>query len=294
MCSSDLKHALFENSWNGHGTTPMIEVDLSTGAKRTITIRGDGVRGTYSRPSGNAMLLSSESDTPGGGPGSYINKLERVDLTGNTQSTLPTDQLDGAGKYNGYFLQTPDGSQLVLGADKGMVVMGNDGVVARQLPMPAPSSSCKPVRWWTSSEILATCVAPGRVDMGMELWQVPVAGQTPTRLIAPDTTQVIGYQNAWKVPSGTFLENVPGCGGDGLLYRLGSDTKTTRVTVPGVDPGKTVRVVGVTGHELLLKTSGNCGARTKVLRIYDPAANTATVLPGPPGTVERAILYPTS
>lgn len=57
-----------------------------------------------------------------------------------------------------------------------------------------------------------------------------------------------------------------------------------------------MRVVGQTADKLPLKTTGGCGSPNKVLRIYDPAANTATVLQGPLGIgdVKVAILYPTS
>jgi hypothetical protein len=89
---------------------------------------------------------------------------------------------------------------------------------------------------------------------------------------------------------------VPGCGGDGLLFRLTKDMQTTKVTVPGVDSGNTVIAIGVTADKLVLKTHRNCGSRATSLQTYDPAANTSTVLLGPPlngGDVERAILYPT-
>lgn len=290
--SGDGKHALFEDLSSSQGHTTMIEVDLTTGAKQTLTIEGKGVMGAYSRPTGQALLLSTSTTD---GPGKSTSTLERADLGGTKQLTLPTDQLGSAGKFSGDYLQTPDGSQLVLGTDNGMVVTSKDGSVVRQLPMPVPRTACNPVRWWTSTIILAACVKPGDVDMGMQLWQVPLTGETPTALTPVDEQQ-IGYLNAWRVPSGTFLENVPGCGGDGLLFRLTTDMKVDQVIVPGVDKGKTVRVVGVTGDKLLLRTAGNCGSHNMVLRIYDPAANTATLLPGPPGdgSVQRAILYPNS
>jgi TolB protein len=291
--SGDGRHALFDGLQAAGGRTTMTEVNLTTGAKQTVKVstQGYSARGKYSRPTGQAILLSDSVSSNGG----YTNVLERVDLSGTKQLTLPTDQLGAAGKFKGDYLQTSDGSQLVLGTDHGMVVVSNGGMVVRQLPMPAPASSCSPVRWWTSTVILATCVTPQSVDMGMRLWQVPLAGGAPTALTPVDGHE-IGYLNAWQVPSGTFLENVPGCGGDGLLFLLTPDIQIKQVTVPGVDRDKTVRVVGVTADKLLLKTSGGCGSPTKVLRIYDPAANTAIVLSGPSGSggVKSAILYPTS
>ena len=293
--SGDGRHALFEDEFAAGGHATMTEVDLATGAKQTFTAGPCcSARVAYSRPTGQAILLS-DFDTSSGNSRTYRSTLERVDLSGTKQLTFPTDPLGAAGKFNNAYLQTPDGAQLVLGTDNGMVVVGNDGVVARQLPMPGPRSSCRPVRWWTSTVILAACVTPGNVDMGMQLWQVPLAGGVPTAL-TPVNGQDLGYLNAWQLPSGTFLDDVPGCGGDGLLFRLTTDMQTTQVDVPGVDHGKTVIAIGVTADKLVLEANTGCGSRANSLLTYDPAANTSTVLLGPPlngGDVERAILYHT-
>jgi hypothetical protein len=148
--SPDGRRALFEDVSLYGEHTAMTEVDLATGVKRNFVVDGKGSAwGAYSRPDGQTILVSNKWDY-----------LERVDRNGVQQLTFPTDQLGAAGKFNGSFVQTPDGSQLVLGGDKGLVVVGNDGVIARQLPMPAPSTSCRAVRWWTSTEILAACVTP--------------------------------------------------------------------------------------------------------------------------------------
>jgi hypothetical protein len=70
----------------------------------------------------------------------------------------------------------------------------------------------------------------------------------------------------------------------------------TPVTVPdAVDSGH-VSVAGATGDDLVLRTKMGCGSGISVLT-YDPAANTTTVLLGPPvdgGGVQHAILYLTS
>lgn len=189
----------------------------------------------------------ADFDTSSGNYRTHRSTLERVDLNGTKQLTFPTDQLGAAGKFNGEYLQTPDGSQLVLGTDNGMVVIGNDGVVARQLPMPAPRSSCRQVRWWTSMVFLAACstsVTSTAVAGGTtQLWKVPLVGGAPTAL-TPVNEEDLGYQDAWQLPTGTFLQDVPGCGGDGLLFRLTTDMQTTQVTVPGVDSKNAVIGIG--------------------------------------------------
>ena len=299
--SGDGRHALFEDEFAAGGHATMTEVDLATGAKQTFTAGpccSAGVR--YSRPTGQAILLS-DFDTSSGDYRTYKSTLQRIDLSGAKQLTFPTDRLGAAGKFNGQYLQTPDGKQLILGTDNGMVVVGNDGVVARQLPMPGPRTSCSPVRWWTSAVIVAVCNTPPPIPPApvggseSQLWQVPLAGGVPTA-ITPVNGKGLGYLNAWQLPSGTFLNNVPGCGGDGLLFRLGNDMQTTQVTVPGVEKGHTAVAIGVTADKLLLEARTGCGARATSLLTYDPAANTSTVLLGPPlngGDVKSAILYPT-
>jgi hypothetical protein len=295
--SGDGRHALFEDNFPAKGHATMTDVDLATGAKQTVEIDTPGYTGygTYSGPTGHAILLSGTKTNNPADPssGEYTQVLERFDLSGTKQLTFPTDHLGAAGKFNLNYLQTPDGSQLVLGTDNGMVVVNNDGSLDRQLPVPsAPRTSCKPVRWWTSTVILAGCNGPPGKSMTMQLWQVPLAGGTPTALTPVDEHN--GYLNGWQIPSGTFLENQPGCGGDGELFRLTTDTHAELVRVPGLNPNQAVRIIGVIGDKLLLKTTGGCGSHSMVLRIYDPAANTATILSGPPGDggVKRAILYP--
>jgi hypothetical protein len=66
---------------------------------------------------------------------------------------------------------------------------------------------------------------------------------------------------------------------------------TMRVKVPGLSDS--MAVAGVTGDELLLFAKVGCGGTTSLLT-YDPAANTSTVLLGPPvngGDVTDALLY---
>jgi hypothetical protein len=70
---------------------------------------------------------------------------------------------------------------------------------------------------------------------------------------------------------------------------------TTPVTIPGVDSGQGLHVTGTTADKVVLQANMGCGSGISVLT-YDPAANTSTVLLGPPvngGGVQRAILYPT-
>jgi TolB protein len=71
---------------------------------------------------------------------------------------------------------------------------------------------------------------------------------------------------------------------------------TTPVTVPGAVDSDYVSVRGRAADRLVLQAHMGCGSGSLVLT-YDPAANTTTVLLGPPvngGGVQNATLYPTS
>jgi hypothetical protein len=294
--SGDGSHALFAAEYPAPSTA--ISVDLHTGTQTTVPVNGYP---RYTRPDGKTILVSV--DFNGNEPGT----LKRIDLTGNEQQSYPTDQLGGAGQFSGSYLESLDGTQIVLGtanlgnevvsrSDNSLVVMSNDGKIVRTLPSPMPKAQCSPVRWWTSTVILANCTAERSSES--QLWEVPVDGGAPTALTAVNSGQEddpgfsgdIGDGVAWQLPSGTFLQSTGACG-TMFLSRLTPDMHTTRVNVPGVSDS--VLVAGVTGDKLVLLAKVGCGGTTSLLT-YDPAANTSTVLLGPPvngGGVTEALLY---
>jgi hypothetical protein len=289
------RHALFEDYGSdptGPGYTTMTDVDLTSGDKHSFTVGTGGAEGAYTRPNGEAIIVSTFVSPARGWT------LERVDLTGKRQLLFPTDQLGTAGKYNGGYLESADGTQLVLGTANGLVLMGNDGVVGRRLPVPGQLTDCRPVRWWTATVILTRCDASASSSTS-QLWRVPLPGGDPVAETAVDTGQQdsgfgndLGDADAWQLPSGTFLQSQAGCG-PGFLSRLTPDMHTTAVTVPGVTDSGHVSVIGATADTLVLRAHMGCGSGISLLT-YNPAANTTTVLLGPPvngGGVQNAILY---
>ena len=295
--SGDGSHALF--AAEGAEPATAISVDLHTGAQATIPVNGYP---RFTRPDGKAILVSTgfNGDKPG--------TLKRVDLNGNPQFTYPTEQLGGAGQFSGDYLESPDGTQLVLStanlgndvvprSDNSLVVIGNDGSVVRQLRTPIPQAICAPVRWWTPTVILAHCTVER--SSANQLWEVPLDGGAPTALTALNSGQEndpgfggdIDDGIAWQLPSGTFLQSAGACGTE-FLSRLTADGHTTQVKVPGVSPN--VIVAGAAGDKLVLRGQVGCSGTTSLLA-YAPAANTSTVLLGPPingGGVTEAVLYP--
>lgn len=295
--SGDGARALFAKAFVS--PTSAIVVDLHTGEQSTVAVSGFP---RFTRPDGTALLVSTSFN--GNRPGT----LTRVGLDGATQQSYPTDELGGAGPFNGGYLASPDGTQLVLGtanlgnevvprADNSLVVLGNDGTVIRTLAAPMPAAMCRPVRWWTPQTVLAHCRE--EKSSANQLWEVPLDGSAPTALTAVNSGQQddpafggdLGDDDAWKLPSGTFLQSM-GAGCTRFLSRLTSDGHTTRVKVPDVAPG--AAVTGVTNGRLVLRDQENCGGTTSLVS-YDPARNTTTVLLGPPvngGSVSASLLYP--
>ena len=295
--SGDGSHALFTPGYTA--STTAISIDLHTGARTTIPVNGYP---RFTRPDGTAILVSNGFN--GNEPGT----LKRVDLNGNEQLTYPTDQLGGAGQFSGGYLESPDGKQLVLGTanlgnalvprtDNSLVVMDNDGTAERVLPSPMPNAYCSAVRWWTPTVILAHCTLEH--SSAGQLWKVPLDGAASTALTAVNSGQRddpgfggdLGDGVAWQLPSGTFLQSAGACG-TMFLSRLTADGHTTRMKVPGVSDS--VLVAGVSGDKLALLGKVGCGGTTSLVT-FDPAANTSTVLLGPPvngGDVTEALPYP--
>jgi TolB protein len=277
--------------WSGDGSRALfyapsstppsaIIVDLHTGKQTTIPVPG---RPRFTRPDGKALLVLEDNGIPPG--------LARVDLSGKPQLTYPT----AGNAFNGEYLSTPDGTRLVLGTATDLVLMGNDGTVGSRLAIPG-QSHCRPLRWWdgiAGTTVLASCdVSTG----GSRLWRVPINGGAPQALTAPNTGgngPDLGDMNAWQLPAGTFVQASGACGSE-FLAKLNADGTTSPVSVPEVNKDSSVRVIGVDGAGIDLQAEISCGPGQSLLR-YDPAANTSTVLLGPPvngGGVIATIPYP--
>ena len=277
--SGDGERALLNDQSVQPPTT--ITVDLQTGAQTVVPIPADDrFDPRFTLPSGEALLLTHDN-------GDQPPTLERVDMKGQRELLYPTDKMGSP--FAGYFLSTPDGTQLVLASNSdGVVVMGNDGTVVRTLSVPG-MNYCSPARWWDEETLLVHCNS-NLMDQP-QLWRMPLDGWAPTALTAPNTGK--GDGNAWEVPAGTFVETAWQCSSS-VLERLNPDGTTTQVTVPGTDPGGSVFVVGVSGDDLIVRAAASCGPGEALID-YNPAENTSTVLLGPTvngGSVTTALAYP--
>ncbi|MGB9250818.1 MAG: hypothetical protein WCC28_13850, partial [Mycobacterium sp.] len=269
--SGDGTHALFyANAPAPSGTYTVTTVDLRSGAQASFTIDNGAnsfdVAARYSRPQGKAILLAKSN-------GAEADRLKRVDLTGRPELTYPVGR-----DFQGSYLSTPDGTQLVLGMATGLALMGNDGTAGKTLPITG-AQDCAPTRWWdANSTVVARCRGHGPA----RLWLVPVNGARPTALTAPLNGQGPDYGdlNAWQLPSDTFVQVAGACGSQYLGKLSGVGGTTTRVDVPGVDPHSSILVIGPNDGHLVVQGRASCGGG-QTLFDYDPAANASTVLLGP-------------
>jgi hypothetical protein len=281
--SGDGRRALLA-SFNGIEAS-VTEIDLTTGtpdAQFSVPAPAGGIVqiAGYTRPSGRAVLASTEAGT--------TDTLERLSLSGAEQQSYPAS-FPQVGRFLGGALETPDGSEVVMEAAAGLAVAGNGGAVAAQLPVPG-GGDCRPARWWSSGVVLASCLGSGS---GNRLWEVPVTGAAPSPLTAPPAPPDAGDLDAWQVASTVYVQDAGGCG-SAYLARLQPGGTTAPVTVPGVDNADSIHVVGAAGSELALQATISCGGGVGALW-FDPAAGTSTVVLGPTvngGGVIAALGYP--
>lgn len=285
--------------WSGDGSRALfyrqgddltvIEVNLHTGERTSFPVKGGyAVTPRYTRPEGKAVLLLKSNDVDSAA------SLTRVDPSGKQQLRYPVDKLGS--EFNASFISTPDGTRLVLGTETGLSLMGNDGTLGKDLPIPE-ADNCTPTRWWDTDVALARCYGP---DFSYsQLWLVPIDGSAPTPLTGKnDGTQGqdLGDLNAWQLPAGTFVQAAGGCGFVYLAKLNSADGTTTPVSVPDVEDNHSIRVLGVADGQLQLQATLSCGSGESLLE-YDPVSGTSTVLLGEDvngGGVVDAVPYPDS
>jgi hypothetical protein len=129
--------------------------------------------------------------------------LVRTNLDGATELSFPTT-LPGPVRptpttwpsFNGTFLETPDGTEVVIGANTGMSLVSNDGKVVRPL-YPPSLGDCAPEEWWEPQVVLTYCM--GGDANHDQYWLVPISGVKPT-LFGP----VGGTYSGWKAGGSVY------------------------------------------------------------------------------------------
>ena len=243
-------------------------VDLQTGAvEQSFTIRNaSSVFATFTRPRGLAVLATDMS-----------RGLVRYSLRGSAQTRFP-DQFGRLGKFTYAWLESPDGTEVVLGARHGLAIFENEGTPVAQLPV-AHADYCQPVRWWSPTVILATCNQFERYrGIVIRLLRFSTAGTQPEPLarlpVAPD----LGDSDAWRVEGSVFLQSTTGCG-YGFLSKLRGGVPTP-VHVPGLVTYET-SVVATTSDSLALLSADGCTGKS-VVDWYTPSTGSVLRVLGPP------------
>jgi TolB protein len=282
-------------AWSGDGERALLDSDLYSSHVAVLNLRtgtaaqlslGSGVSPLgFTTPDGLAILAEASTDPA-------RPHLERFSLSGALEQAYPAS-FSGGGYYNGISaVYSPDGTELAVSTSAAMELMSNDGQVIRALSVGPSATNCAPVRWWTTTELLASCDPPGAGIA--QLWLVPVSGAPATSLTAsPAARGDEGDLDAWPLPAGTYVQDAGACGYV-YLARLQANRQTAPVTVPGVPQGDSVIVAGSYADELAVTAQPPCGAGASLLR-YSPAQGTTTPLLGGTapggGSVTAAFLF---
>jgi hypothetical protein len=267
--SGDSRRALVQDG------TVVSEIDLSNGATLShFRLSPQQSVVAYSRPEGLAILL----DGPAG--------LSRVSTDGSAELSYP-ETFSEVGANTGTAIYTPDGTELVMGAEKGLALVANDGNVAAQLPVPGVTEGCFAERWWQPGVALASC----EVNLLPRLWLVPVSGATPTALTGAPKAPDLGDEDAWQIAAGTYVQDAGACGYQ-YVAKLAANSTTTPVDIPGT-VGSTY-ILGTFGDEIAVRVTVACGGGVSLMW-FNPVTGTTTALLGPPlngGGVVQALENP--
>jgi hypothetical protein len=243
------------------------ELTLRTGALRTVPLPAGAQPVSYARPTGTAVLAVGKDGV-----------LRRYDVrTGALQQAYPTATSGGGGLNLQYVLYDADGGLLAVGAQRGLVVLGNNGAAYQAYPAPAGTASCVPVRWNGTSSVDAACSGTATTNV----WRFPLEGAAAVQLTrGPHGQNLFGYTDIWSYDGGRLGLAPNGCG-PASLVRFDTDGVGTDVNFPiprGVAgpfeyQGHSGALVRLLGH-----SQGQCSPTGFVLLSYDAAANTARVL----------------
>ena len=260
--SPDGKRALFE-VFSGKGGVE--QLTLASGRVSIFVMQGAATPIGYTTPRG-LYIVGTRPSGNGFAEGRYS-------LSGRLLQPLGS----------GGALYTPSGTEFAAGASHGIKLVSNRGSLIRRLPVPGTSANtCGPVRWWNSATILASCEPP---DSSIrQLWLVPVSGARPkalTRRHDPRTTGDLGDLDAWRLPSGLYLQAAGACGVL-HIYRQAGNGSIKLVIPPRTTDDN--RVLTARGSRLLIQAPTDCIGSVSLLW-YNPATQAEQWLIRPPAHV---------
>lgn len=229
------------------------ELSLTTGAMTRMAFASASTTPIgYTLPAGTQLLGITQN--------AQSTTIARYTRAGVLVKTLVTVGQALGASYS------PDGTELAVAGQGGLLLVSNAGGVPRKLPVPGAGARtlCQPARWWNATTILASC---GR------LWLVSVSGGAPSALTPVrdpgKPPNDYGDIDAWRLPSGLYLQSLGACG-TLELNKQAANGSVSRVTVPGMTDSPVV--VTASGAQLLVGQLG-CGGSGGQLAWYNPATH---------------------
>jgi hypothetical protein len=205
----------------------------------------------YTRPDGLNLLATNDDS-----------QLVRYALQGHQHKVLGrvNDAVPSVALY------TPDGTEIVAAAPKGLEVVSNAGGIVKRLPAPVPGSDCFPIRWWTAGTVLAGC-SPKRPGPA-PLWLFNVG--TGRVKVLTSAKIPVAQDNAWRVGGNLYIQAAAACEVIDQVYRNNS---VHQVSVPG---NQGAGIVGSLGARLLV--GRGCDNGPSPLLWFNPATRTVRYL----------------
>src|SRR5580700_6188430 len=247
--SPDGKRALFQ-VFSGKGGAE--ELTLATGQASTFVLPGMANPIGYTTPDGLNIVA--------GRPSGNNTSLARYTLSGRLTHSLGTST-------DGTVLYQPSGTEFLTGASHGLKLVSNNGTLIRSLPVPGSSANtCNPVRWWTGTTVLASCVPP---NSGIpQLWLVPIGGARPQALtpVRKVSSRDLGDLDAWTLPSGLYLQAAGPCAVL-QIFKQARSGSITLVKVPHTEGDNDV--LTALGARLLIRAPTSCIGSNSLLW-FDP------------------------
>jgi hypothetical protein len=173
-------------------------------------------------------------------------------------------------------------------ATGGIELVSNDGQPVRYIPPPT-SAGCAPVRWWSTTQVLADC---GTNSLGSRPtpWLLPVNGGSSSQLFTGGIAGGAIVNKAWQLASGVYASSdqcVNVC-----LARLQPDGTTSSVALPGALFGPQSALLGASSDRLVVYDHGGNGQAGLLFSLNPETATPTTLLGGSVngGSVNAALL----
>lgn len=216
--------------------------------------RNDQDSAIFATPQGNSIFIKELND-------SSVEWLERYSVGGTAQVRYPTG-FPGVKSWNETWLESPNGAEVVLGAEGGLAILDLDGKVLSTIPG-HQESGCVPEAFWGGNVIVASCETHNNASGGLYLfssdWPAP-------RLLATEPSN-FGLFEAWRI-GGRVLVQMQSCGPPVLGELHGQHvTMLDNPAVSGI-------VVGTTPTSLnVMVPGGECFGGATVVDRYTPSTN---------------------